>query len=157
MTLPETLDNKWLRNIDDWLGNNTTLKISDKNANVGTFGSNIPPFFAVDNNGRFVETLYYCKFNEKSFTDVMIMYADRDVIVTGFVQENEYSGSFGMSLKKGWNKVYYTEYETKIIISTKAVEGVKWYFWGDWMFKNTKNTLEKIQNKQHNLFKRIEK
>jgi hypothetical protein len=143
MTLLVVLDDEWLVSIGNWIGYD--LKISDKNAKIGDLGF----FISVDSNDRFVDWIDYGKFDENSFTEVLFIYTDRDVIVTGSFKEHGYSESIGISLKRGWNKVYYseidTEYEIEVKISTKAIDGMKWYFWNDFdSSKNTKNVLRRI-------------
>jgi hypothetical protein len=140
MMLPARLDDELLLNVNYWLGG-LGLEISDKNADI-LFGI---PFFAFNKNNQFVDFLYYCKVSETSYTDVEFVYADRDVIVTGSFKDYGFLISVGISLKKGWNKVYYTEYETEAIISTKAVGGMKWYFSKDlWASKNTPKRNTKL-------------
>jgi len=106
-------------------------EFSDRDAK-GTFVS----FFAYGTDGRTAGKFEYYKEDENSYIHVEFVYMDRDVTITGI--HSVYSAFIvNLSLKKGWNKVYYSEIETanglKGGLTTQEASGVKWHFysWGD--------------------------
>ncbi|MDR0437085.1 MAG: hypothetical protein LBH22_02145 [Bacteroidales bacterium] len=103
------------------------IKISDEKAKIGTVYRE--DFHAYNNSGNKVGEFFYGKYDGDFITSVSFMYADRDVTITGSVNDDGFVATYNVSLKKGWNKVYMTtDNRTKAEISTKEVSGVKWYF-----------------------------
>jgi hypothetical protein len=130
LTLPATLDDKFLRNLV--AGDIPTgITISDRNAKV----SEGIWFRAYNSDGScHVGSFWYSKKDENSDAEVIFTYADRDVIITSTAREDEI---YNVSLKRGWNKIYITTMRNqggwRVEISTKAVGGLKWHFnhWDD--------------------------
>jgi len=138
LTLPSTLDNNFLENFGDLEHYMDGIQVSDKNAN---FTNDTPIFWAYDNEGNRVGGRFkLSKEDQNSYTEVLFMYADRDVRVIGSQKEisdegEEYIEIWNVSLKKGWNKVYATQHENRGEISTQAVSDMNWYFenWSDFL------------------------
>ena len=99
------------------------LTISNRDARV------LPSleFRAFDRNGEEVDDLVYAKEDNTSYTEVEFMYADRAVTITG--STTHYTAN--LSLKQGWNMVYYIESESGFVATTNPASGLKWYFGED--------------------------
>ena len=136
-------------------GHVDSLEISDTNARMlGLFGDG--SFYAFGNYGyeEPIGDLFYDKSGENSFTIVDFFFVDRDVTITGSFSrfccdECGYNFfAYNMLLKKGWNRVYWTETDGRTEWSTQAVSGVKWRFidWSEWYnnpSKTSKNTSKR--------------
>jgi len=151
ITLPQTVDNKYLRPFTEmFLGRDDDyftiecddITISDVNA-LSSLGNslNISGF---DANGEGFDFLICAKIDNNSMMcSAMPIYVDRDVTITGeysySYEEHKQTITFSLSLKKGWNMVYakstetFTEIgrENRDELSTKAISGLKWYFYND--------------------------
>ena len=121
LTLPSTPNGNFLYGIEETFGNESDIKYSNKNAKISV----VVIFEAYDKDDEYVGEFYCGKFDATTEIDVNFIYADRDVTVTGSVGEKDDTMDYSVSLKKGWNMVYYTENE----VSTKEKTGMKWYFW----------------------------
>jgi hypothetical protein len=68
---------------------------------------------------------------------VEFIYAERDVTITGIIDEVSWSETWNVTLKKGWNRVYVTSvynhlpYTERIIYSSTPVSGLTWIFYGE--------------------------
>ena len=140
--LPATVDDSYLKEI---YGSYPALKVSNKNAkgtslNIGAFQS-----------GVCVGDFYHAKKSGIQ-TEALFVYVDGNVNITGsdsqtiinkdpygnILGEHKYDISYTVSLKKGWNIMYFTEIHsgssqkttTKETVSTNVPEGMKWYFNG---------------------------
>jgi len=109
------------------------LIISDNNTRIyeATF------IRGLDSEGNLVGELHHIKEEENSFAGANFIYVDRDVTITGllfiddegyFVSEGDFPLRWNVSLKKGWNWMYFTTDETGAEMSTRAVSGMRWYF-----------------------------
>ena len=122
LTLPNPAKNKYLGMFDDIP---KTVNISDKTAKIG-----ISLIYAMSlDTTVLVGSFNYQKVDENSITNAFPMYADKDVTITGYNENDENGrGEFNVSLKKGWNWYYVTETKNGAKVTTEAVSGLKWYF-----------------------------
>jgi len=112
------------------------ISVSDKNV-LGMSLSNIVAYDSTCYD--YCSFLVYGKVGNNSYTDVSCIYVDRNVTVTGMYKDaregKQYEGHFGLSLKKGWNMVFFTTTKTKTLekteLTTKPVSDLKWYFQED--------------------------
>jgi len=140
--LHATVDDNFLKEI---YGSYPALKVSNKNVK-GT-SLNISAF----QSGVSVGNFYYAK-NSGIQTEALFVYVDGNVNITGsdsqtiinrdsygnILGEHTYKISYGVSLKKGWNVMYFTETHsnsgqkttTSETVTTNAPEGMRWYFNG---------------------------
>ena len=132
LTLPnlEGNQNLWLLTTDDAdLGG---INISDKTAKTTVFD---PEFYGLSStSGSVQENDVVCGFyyySEKEGAEANPVYADKNVTVTGSNGGNGWKEEYNVSLKKGWNWVYYRHYEENgkemVTFTTQAVSGLKWY------------------------------
>jgi hypothetical protein len=102
VTLPQTPDAKYLRNIVDAYF--YPQFINNLNANYFVFDE----ILGYDRNGSLTATIKLHEKKNDILTEyyVSFCYVDRDVIVKGHAEGNH----FDLNLKKGWNKVYTASY-----------------------------------------------
>ena len=152
MKLPSTIDDKYLKRINDYFPTNVTVSC-DKNTKTEFF-----PIVTLDMNDNLLYSLVYAKLDGKLITEARYMYSDCDCSITG-IDINTYSSptciydeeteefitkdwlvektvTYSVFLKNGWNVIYRIEKENKSEgynkifkseITTKAVSGLKWY------------------------------
>ena len=146
--LPATLDSKFLHSItEDYEGegvniSNPDAKISDELDFEAYKGSNYVGYF------------YYENYEGDNQTDVWIVYADRDVSITGTYsyEYSSYTQRYNVNLKKGWN------YVSDVLISgnkeegnyiyeesTSIPAGVKWIFESDSYYKSAEASPKKVK------------
>jgi len=122
------------------------VSISDKSAKwsdevaIGAYSSSSGDFIDDDIVGWF----YYAKLSAdgNSGAEMILVYADRDVIVKGSKKQTYEDGTFtrefNMNLKQGWNRTYYVKKDTKMSddnwdryseSTTNPVDGLKWLFY----------------------------
>ena len=129
LTLPATPDSKYLSPIEEIVDEGKGIKISNKTAKVVELDLISNRIIAYDDNTDYYGDRLACGMVDKnSKTVVEFWYADKDVTMTALENEDGYKFICSVSLKKGWNRVYMTETETKIEATTTPVSGVKWYF-----------------------------
>ena len=138
--LPATVNESYLKNVD---GGYPALKISNKK--VKGVSINIDAF----QSGVCVGNFYHAK-NSGIQTEALFVYVDGDVKITGsdsftiinrdpygsLLGEHTYNTTYNVSLKKGWNIIYFTETHsgpgfktsTTETITTNVPDGMKWYF-----------------------------
>ena len=84
-----------------------------------------------DAEGKFVDSFsYHTDYSKNDFSAyAFFMYVDDDLTVTGTQNMEELRVKYELSLKKGWNIVYSYESEEKKEggLTTKAIDGLKWY------------------------------
>ena len=95
-------------------GDKGKLKISDPGAQIMDIDF-IGFFYDEDEDEVYVSGLFTYTSSDKK-TTCQFVYVDSDVTVTG-------SSNISVSLKKGWNRMYVSDK-----ITTKAPDGLKWYF-----------------------------
>ncbi len=136
LTLPQTLDGKHLINVaGDGVGiKREGITISDESANIAML------YVKFNKGGKTVKyRLYFTpNGNSSSWVDYeagYIIYADRDVSITGVYEDNSTNEVFGyidLNLKKGYNLIYVTEESTSgggvaTKLSTSTNIQFKWY------------------------------
>jgi hypothetical protein len=141
--LPAVLNESYLMKIDD--GNYPALKVSNKN--VKGVSIKIDAY----QSGICVGNFYYAKSSSLQ-TEALFVYVDGDVKITGsdsstninrdpygnIIGEQTFNISYNVSLKKGWNIMYFTETHstsgqktsTSETVTTNIPDGMKWYFNG---------------------------
>ncbi|MCL2073992.1 MAG: hypothetical protein FWH18_08730 [Marinilabiliaceae bacterium] len=160
--LPSSVNSLYLLEIffgNDWQGNFT---VSDPSAKIGELN-----LLATDADGKYLGNFSYSysdvRETSTSFSSKWIylsfIYADKDVSANGSFSSQssllEYGGSLNISLKKGWNEVFFvfdssydytTEYETIFqTITTTRKSGLEWgfYEWADDWKSTTSISMEK--------------
>ena len=110
----------------------------------------------------YVTTFVYGKRNGDDIAEVSFWYTDRDVRITGkdsyFDEYDEitYTYNLDISLKKGWNTVYWTGKvnSSTTSVSNNPVSGLKWYFeedfYPDYYKKKQNNVRDEVSNKRDN-------
>ena len=116
--LPTSGLNSYLEDVTDFFegfmkaGDKGNLKVSDPSArimDVDFFG------FYVDGDDVDVSGIFSYATSDKK-TTCLFVYVNNDVNVTG-------GANVSVSLKRGWNRVYLSDK-----LTTKAPDGLKWYF-----------------------------
>jgi len=131
ITLPETLDDKFFESdghglLEDF----PSASISDKNIRLAFVGDEVT-LDVLNDNGDFIGFLFW----GNSDVWARFVYADRDAIITGRESFESYTFTVNMSLKRGWNVVYYINLGGRNeIMTTEPVSNLRWYFhsWSDW-------------------------
>jgi outer membrane murein-binding lipoprotein Lpp len=125
LTLPEKLDDQYLELVD-MTDIREGLEVSDNNfktcfVNLIAYKSGVP-----------VGGMIYSNQGGDSGSGAEFIYVDRNVSITGSGSEDEYDYTYNVSIKKGWNILYYIENSTSTRSSeeytSKAPSGMKWYF-----------------------------
>ena len=122
LTLPNTVSNRFCRNIEDEYNydGNVNVHISNKNANIAVVNDY---FYCYDKDDENFGAFVYYKEESNRITGAFFIYADRDVTVTG---SDDYC-NYNMSLKNGWNIAYHIAPESgKEELTTEEVGGLKW-------------------------------
>ena len=127
MTLPETLDDKFLENIlDSEFGDMGTA--NPTNAKICAIHKS--EFEAYSSNGTNVGYFFHGSYYDPEIW-ALYVYADREVSVTA----DESDFLMTMSLKKGWNVVYvwYDDDDNHFISTTmpSIFQGMLWKFYGE--------------------------
>ena len=142
IVFPETVNDRYLKNID---GGYPALKFSNKNV------KGISIYIDAYQSGACVGNFYHAK-NSDLQTEALFVYVDGNVNITGSdsytnINRDQYGNvlgehtsntSYNVSLKKGWNIMYFTETHTRSgqktttseTVTTKVPDGMKWYFNG---------------------------
>jgi hypothetical protein len=129
MDLPESVPANILESFGKESSNvnvsNTNAKLAYNNVSLRAF----------DKDGNRVGSIAYSKNDKNTNTTVLgeLVYADNDVTVTGKVTEEWGAAIYAMSLKKGWNLVFFIEKEVSKGVwegtaTTSGQSGMKWYF-----------------------------
>jgi len=120
--LPETVSPDAL----DILPFNPSINISDKSVKVVSYTNTI----AVDEDGERIGVFECYKEDGKTWVAMGLWYADGDVTITGKETTQWGITNFNISLKKGWNQVFFIEDETswEETITTTTQSGLKWVF-----------------------------
>ena len=146
ITLPETLDSRFLFRINDEVGDLSTVTISDRNAGIANVR-----FGAVDANSCIVGSFHepYVE-RENAWEEFFIVFADRDVTITGeYTWTDTWEGVtytdtevWNVSLRRGWNWLRGAEREVREnhwqfeITTMSPPSGLRWHFddWGpEWI------------------------
>ncbi|GHT48709.1 hypothetical protein AGMMS49982_00540 [Bacteroidia bacterium] len=132
ITLPATLDSKYFPS-DANFGEGVT--VSDPNVKV--YGDDEFPIYAYK-YGIKVGKFDYGDETGTIIDDAGLYYADRDVTITGTSTRTDdgwtYITNFNVSLKKGWNKMFFTGSENETTktrtdnVTTTEPSGLKWFF-----------------------------
>jgi len=96
------------------------ISISDRNARIAVIH-----FLAFDGNNEQIGD--FIEHNNDGTIEVFHIYADRDVTI----DETYFDAKYSVSLKRGWNRLYYVEMSDRAELTTKPVSGMNWYFYGD--------------------------
>ena len=121
LTLPGTIPDKYLINIEDGYGNIPSIHTNKKNANIGFI--RIDGF---DSNGDFNNFNMRDYQNDQNYIAIDYVYVDRDVIVKGKKSQDV---TVDCSFKKGYN-VRYTVLDAGKVLETTtkpADANFKWY------------------------------
>ena len=129
MVLPKTVNSKFLSKIEEVVEEEFELDPSDKNCKISSINVNIGSLEleCYDSKDNVVGYLYCYKETKSSETIGMYLYADNNVTVK-YTGDEDYI--VDISLKKGWNIVYYTYSDDQEEFTSKEVSGMKWYFSG---------------------------
>ncbi len=130
VTLPTTLESKYLSTIDDF---GTGVTVSDRTAKM--YEDDDDANIYVWKDGIKVGEFRY----GNATGDAGLHYVDKDVTITGTATETEDDGwtyiyNFNISLKRGWNIVFFTDSENETTkthtsnVTTTVPSGLKWYF-----------------------------
>ncbi len=140
MDLPVTVDDKYLKKIDGSYLH--ILKVSNKTA------KGVSIYFEAYKSGVCVGNFYHAQKKSNSEIEALFVYVDGNVEITGsdsrtdihrdsygnYRGETTWNTSYNVSLKKGWNIIYYTEIQSGSTITetatTNVPDGMKWYFNG---------------------------
>jgi hypothetical protein len=125
LALPKTIDAKYLELIFEEKELKDGMKVSDPNVKI-TLLDRIEGYKSGDRVGTF---MYIKEPSASSETEGTVVYTDRDVVITGSVTLSGYTEVMNISLKKGWNMMYYTETATEMTTSTSDPGGLKWVFY----------------------------
>jgi len=101
-------------------------RVSDENALICAV-DHLSAATQANEAGAFTSSDFYLrKVDEITQINVLFVYSDRDVTM---VESNQFQTT-SIVLKKGWNKLYKTQPHNsqRSTVSTKAVDGVNWYF-----------------------------
>jgi len=124
ITLPETLESRFLWSIESEFEDMPHVIISDRNARISS-----AEIEAFDDQNNVVGVFMNIREDENLFVMTILAYADRDVSQIG---SDGYDQTWNLSLRRGWNKIYVIERETatggEVLFTTEAVNGLRWHF-----------------------------
>ena len=134
--LPEAVDSKYLEKIEDDMPKE--IAISNKNARTLCISS----IYGFDSSDKRIVSFCYEKEEGNTYAAMNWLYTDSDLTVSGTIthtewvsgREYEYTETYSLALKKGWNIVYEITTETrqsnkyteKYENTSSAVSGLKW-------------------------------
>ena len=122
ITLPETIDNRFLVRFGDVMPN--TMNLSDNELRVDGVG-----LYAYSNDVPFLLSLR----SADGKVQAELLYADRDCVMSGSTVETEGFDEpktiiYNLILKAGWNWAYLIETDSNItVVSTKPNVELQWY------------------------------
>jgi len=127
ITLPATLESRFLWSIESEFEDMPHVTISDRNARISD-----TEIEAFDDQNNVVGVFMNIREDENLFVMTILAYADRDVSLIGTDEGDGYRQTWNLSLRRGWNKIYVVERETAtgyiISYTTEAVNSLRWYF-----------------------------
>ena len=126
---PESVSSKYLDYIFD--DPEEGVKVSDEK----TQGA-ILFFSGYSKSGEWVGLFNHEKETKTSYSEAEYLYVDRNCTVKGTEKDGKYTYTYDVSLKKGWNIIYYTETDLTETYSSKNPGGLEWYFYDSDNFKS---------------------
>jgi len=129
VTLPTTLQDRFLFNLDDILDLDN-FTVSDRTARVSMLNGLWIDAFG--SNGDIIGSFWNNRETENSWAAMFFMYADRNVTITGTDQGAMWRETTNLSLRRGWNRVFIEERDSMgwelSVVTTTPISGLRWYF-----------------------------
>lgn len=136
VNLPKPVAAKHLVRVGEYMGDMTGVTVSNNNAKVLW----IFEVWGFDASNERVAYFWFGKENSNTNTALCWFYTDSNVTISGTYTDideeydEDYSATFALDLKTGWNVVYYTSTRTtqggrhliREEVNHKAVSGLKW-------------------------------
>ena len=130
---PATVKSQYLMDIEYFCDNliDIDVKISAKNAQIALVW-----FEGFTESGDYVGDFYYEKESKTSDSEALFLYVDESCTVKGSEKDEDYSCTIDISLKEGWNIIYYTETDKSETLTSKDPGGLKWIFYDESSYKS---------------------